>query len=122
MLYLLETKLSEKKSIFFALTQVYGIGRKTAMSVCRKVGLSSNLKISDITHEQSTDIVKTIDLSNVLLNNHLKNFKSLKMSKLVNMKSYRGLRFVKGLPVRGQRTRTNGKSSKTNKSIVRSQY
>ena len=115
MLYLLETKLSEKKSIFFALTQIYGIGKSTAFLICKKLGFSVNLKVKDLTQEQIVEILQVVELLNLTLNNELKKFKSLTLKKLITIKSYRGLRRVRGLPVRGQRTHTNAKSAKKNK-------
>jgi small subunit ribosomal protein S13 len=116
MLYLLETKLPENKSIFFALTYIYGIGKKTSILLCKKLGFSINLKVKNITQEQSIEILKIIDSSQLLLSNELKKFKILTLKKLVSIKSYRGLRKSRGFPVRGQRTHTNAKSaSKLNK-------
>ena len=115
MLYLLETNLSENKPVFFALSKVYGIGRNTAFSICKKLGFSMNLKIKDLTQEQITDILQLIDSSNLLLNNELKKFKSFSLKNLVSIKSYRGLRRFRGLPVRGQRTHTNAKSARKNR-------
>jgi small subunit ribosomal protein S13 len=115
MLYLLETKLPENKSVFFALTKVYGIGRNTAFLICKKLGFSLNLKIKDLTQEQSLEILKLIDSLNLIINNDLRKFKALSLKNLVSIKSYRGLRRVRGLPVRGQRTHTNAKSARRNK-------
>nr|YP_010145996.1 ribosomal protein S13 [Pseudo-nitzschia pungens]QQO80619.1 ribosomal protein S13 [Pseudo-nitzschia pungens] len=112
MLYLLETKLPENKSVFFALTNVYGIGKSTAFSICKKLGFSINLKTKDLTQEQITEILQLIDSLNLKLNNELKNLRSMNLKTLVSIKSYRGLRRVRGLPVRGQRTHTNAKSSR----------
>ena len=112
MLYLLETKLPENKSIFFALTYVYGIGEKTSILICKKLGFSINLKVKDITQDQSIDILKVIDSSQLLLSNELKKLKILSIKKLVSIKSYRGLRKSRGFPVRGQRTHTNAKSAR----------
>lgn len=115
MLYLLETKLPEKKSIFFALTKIYGIGKNTAFLICKKLGFSVNLKVKDITQEQTIEILQIVEGLNLTLNNELKKFKSLSLKKLIAIKSYRGLRRVRGLPVRGQRTHTNAKSAKKNR-------
>ena len=112
MLYLLETKLPENKSVFFALTNVYGIGKNTAFLICKKLGFSMNLKTKDLTQEQVVEILQLVDSLNLTLNNELKKLRSLTLKNLVSIKSYRGLRRVRGLPVRGQRTHTNGKSSK----------
>ena len=115
MLYLLETNLPENKSVYFALTKVYGIGRSTAFNICKKLGFSVNLKIKDLTQEQITEILQVIDSSNLLLNNELKKLRSLTLKNLISIKAYRGLRRVRGLPVRGQRTHTNAKSARKNR-------
>jgi small subunit ribosomal protein S13 len=115
MLYLLETKLPENKSVFFALTNVYGIGKHTAFFICKKLGFSMNLKTKNLTQEQVIEILQLIDSLNLTLNNELKKLRSLTLKTLVSIKSYRGLRRIRGLPVRGQRTHTNAKSSKKNR-------
>jgi small subunit ribosomal protein S13 len=117
MLYLLETKLSENKPVFFALTQVYGIGNTISCQICKKLGFSLNLKVKDLTQEQTVEILKLVDSLNLVLNNELKKLKSLSIRSLISIKSYRGLRRVRGLPVRGQRTHTNAKSARKNKRI-----
>ena len=115
MLYFLETKLPEHKSVFFALTNVYGIGNATAFSICKKLGFSINLKVKDLTQEQVSEMLQLIESLNLTLNNELKKLKSLTLKNLVSIKSYKGLRRVRGLPVRGQRTHTNAKSSRKNR-------
>jgi small subunit ribosomal protein S13 len=112
MLYFLETKLPEHKSVHFALTNIYGIGKTTAFVVCKKLGFSINLKIKDLTQEQTLEMLQVIDSLNLNLNNELKKLKSLTLKNLVSIKSYKGLRRVRGLPVRGQRTHTNAKSAR----------
>jgi len=112
MIYLLETKLPENKSVFFALTNVYGIGKNTASFLCKKLGFSVNLKTKDLTPEQVGELLQLVDSSNLILNNELKKLRSLTLKSLISIKSYRGLRRVRGLPVRGQRTHTNAKSSR----------
>lgn len=115
MLYLLETNLPDNKSVFFALTNIYGIGKKSASNVCKKLGFATNLKIKHLTPKQLNEIVRTIESSNLVLNNELRKMRSLTLKNLIQIKSYRGLRRVKGLPIRGQRTHTNAKSSRKNK-------
>ena len=119
MVYLLETNLPQKKSIIFALPYIYGINKKTSFLICKKLGFSINLKVKDLTKEQQIDILKLIDSNQLILNNELKKLKMLSIKKLVSMKSYRGLRKLKGFPVRGQRTHTNAKSAKKlNKRLI----
>lgn len=112
MLYLLETNLPDNKPVLFALTHIYGIGINTALCICKKLGFSTNLKIKDLTQEQALEILRVIDSSDLILNNELKKFRSLSLKNLIQIKSYRGLRRVRGLPVRGQRTHTNAKSAR----------
>ena len=115
MLYLLETKLPENKSVFIALISIYGIGKSTSLKICKKLGFSLNLKIKDLTEEQILEILKLIEYLNLSTNNELKQLKSQILKNLIEIKSYRGLRRSKGLPVRGQRTHTNAKSARKNK-------
>nr|AEP20738.1 ribosomal protein S13 [Kryptoperidinium foliaceum endosymbiont] len=115
MLYLLETNLPDQKAVFFALTQIHGIGKNTAFFICKKLGFSMNLKVKNLNQEQIADLLQVIDSLNLSLNNELKKLKSITLKRLISIKSYRGLRRVKGLPVRGQRTHTNAKSAKKNK-------
>jgi small subunit ribosomal protein S13 len=115
MLYLLETNLPDQKPVFFALTRVHGIGKSAAFLICKKLGFSINLKIKNLNQDQITEMLQLFDTLNLSLNNELKKLKSMTLKKLINIKSYRGLRRVRGLPVRGQRTHTNAKSAKKNK-------
>ena len=115
MLYILETKLPENKSIFFALTKVYGIGKTTSFLICKKLGFSINFKVKDLTKDQIFEILKITNSLNLILNNDLKKLKTLTIKNLINIKSYRGLRRIKGFPVRGQRTHSNAKSARKNK-------
>ncbi len=112
MLYLLETKLVETKPIFFELTKIYGINKTNAFIICKKLGFSLNLKVNDLTLEQTQDIFTIIESLNLILNNDLKTFKNKIIENLISIKTYRGLRKIKKLPVRGQRTHTNAKSAK----------
>lgn len=112
MLYFLETKLPDQKSVCFALINIYGIGKSTAFMICKKLGFSVNLKIKDLTPEQIADMLQLIESLNLNLNNELKKLQSQTLKTLVSIKSYRGLRRVRGLPVRGQRTHTNAKSAR----------
>lgn len=115
MLYLLETKLPENKSVLFALTNIYGIGKNRASLICKKLGFSINLKVKHLTQDQTVEILQIVESLNLTLNNELKKFKSLSVKNLISIKSYRGLRSVRGLPVRGQRTHTNAKSARKNR-------
>lgn len=112
MVYLFESKLSDTKSVYFGLTSIYGIGKTRSFLICKKVGLSLNLKIKDLSSSQINQITKVIESSGYILANDLKRFILLSKQRLVSIKSYRGLRRKKGFPVRGQRTHTNAKTAK----------
>nr|QXV92919.1 ribosomal protein S13 [Nitzschia anatoliensis] len=115
MLYLLETNLSDQKPVLFALMQIRGIGKSTALFICKKLGFSQNLKVKNLHQEQIADLLQVIDSLHLSLNNELKKLNSMALKKLISIKSYRGLRRARGLPVRGQRTHTNAKSAKKHK-------
>ena len=104
MVYILETELNKNKSIFFALTKIYGINFNTSVFICKNLGFSKNLKIKNLTNKQIKNIIYLI--------NNLKKIKTIKIENLISIKSYRGLRRLKRFPVRGQRTRSNANTAK----------
>ena len=112
MVYLFESKLSDTKSVYFGLTSIYGIGKTRSFLICKKVGLSLNLKIKDLSSSQINQISKVVESSGYILANDLKRLLLLSKQRLISIKSYRGLRRKKGFPVRGQRTHTNAKTAK----------
>lgn len=112
MIYLFESELPENMSIFFALQRVYGIGKKSSSLICKKLGFSINLKIKNLSKDQSMDILNLIEYLNLIIASDLKKIKNLITKNLISIKSYRGLRRIQGLPVRGQRTHTNAKTAR----------
>ena len=94
------------------MTKVHGIGKNTAFLICKKLGFSLNLKVKNLNQEQIVELLQLVEMLNLPLNNELKKLKSMALKKLIGIKLYRGLRRVRGLPVRGQRTHTNAKSAK----------
>ena len=112
MIYLFESKLPENKSIYFSLRYIFGIGSKQSILISRKLGFSNNLKVNSLSEDQINQIIKIVDSLNIILANDLKKFKLFTLKRLIQIKSYRGLRRNKGLPVRGQRTHTNAKTAR----------
>ena len=112
MIYLLDSKIPDNKSVFFALKYIYGIGNSHVLLICKKLGFSKNLKIKNLSEEQINKLTKTIELLNIKLVSNLKRLNLLNKKKLISIKSYRGLRRNQGLPVRGQRTHTNYKTAR----------
>lgn len=111
MVYILEAELLESKSVYFSLTKVFGIGQFQSFRICKKLGLSYNCKLSKLTPDQVLKLIKFVESSNLLINSNLKKSKIMVAKKLVQMKAYKGIRKLRGLPVRGQRTHTNAKTA-----------
>lgn len=112
MVYIFESELSKNKSVFFSLISIYGLNQFNAVLICKLVGFSGNLKIQNLSKKQLNKLIKIIESLNLKLANDLKKLKYLSTKKLIYIKSYRGIRKIKGLPIRGQRTHTNAKTSR----------
>ena len=112
MIYIFETEISNSKTVQFSLKQIYGLGKYQTLIICKKLGLSKNLKTSNLTNDQILKLIKIIENSNLKIKSELKKLQIFNLKELVNIKCYKGLRRIKGLPVRGQRTHTNSKTTK----------
>ena len=112
MIYILENKLNINKSIFYGLKEVYGLGKKTSFKICKILGFAQNLKIKQLSKNQVKNLLIYVNSLSIKINDDLKQLKILSMQNLVTIKTYRGLRKIKGLPIRGQRTKTNAKTAK----------
>ncbi len=104
--------LPAHKRIDIALTSIYGIGRKTAEVIVAKSGLESSRKAGELSGDEVNQIRKVIDTEGVIVEGDLRREVSLNIKRLVDLGNYRGLRHRKGLPVRGQRTKTNARTRK----------
>lgn len=107
----METNLLENKSVYFSLTKIFGIGRFQSFLICKKLGLSYNCKLSKLTPDQIVKLIKFIENLSLLINSNLKKSKIILVKRLVQIKAYKGIRRLRGLPVRGQRTHTNAKTA-----------
>ena len=87
MIYILETNLSEKQSICFSLTQIFGIGRLQSSQICKKLGFSANCRLSTLTPDQIAKLIKFIESLNLLINNNLRKSKIILAKKLIQIKS-----------------------------------
>lgn len=112
MIYIFDTELLENKLIHYALQQIYGVNKKRSSFICKKLGFSTNLKVKDLSKDQITELLKLIDVLNLTLASDLKKLKFVSIKNLISIKSYRGFRRNQGLPLRGQRTHTNAKTSR----------
>ncbi|MPV85748.1 30S ribosomal protein S13 [Ostreibacterium oceani] len=93
-----------------ALTAVYGIGRKTAIDICAAVGVSPSTKIKDLTDDQIEKI--RAQVGEYTVEGDLRREKAMDIKRLMDLGCYRGLRHRRGLPCRGQRTKTNARTRK----------
>jgi len=112
MAYFLGTSIPEKKKITVALTQIYGIGKEKSTIVCKKLGLTNNIRVFELTKEQRVKLIRYIENSTLILTEDLKRLIFDFKLRLVTIRAYRGVRSQQGFPVRGQRTHTNSKTAK----------
>lgn len=112
MIYIFESEIPENKSVFLSLAYIYGLGKSNSYLICKNLGFSKNLKVKNLSKEQVNKLIKTIEYLNIQLSSDLKKLKLITTKKLIAIKSYKGLRRYQGLPVRGQRTHTNARTSR----------
>lgn len=111
MLVLHGKKVPEHKSIKKGLSLVYGIGNSQAKYICNTLGLNSSAKIQDLSAQNLLEITKFVE-DFVKVPSEAQKIKRDAIQSLVDIRCYRGLRHRYSYPVRGQRTKTNGKSQK----------
>ena len=93
-----------------ALTAIYGIGRTTARRICAESGIEPNAKIKDLS-EAEIETVRN-QVAKYTIEGDLRRTVSMNIKRLMDLGSYRGIRHRRGLPLRGQRTRTNARTRK----------
>jgi small subunit ribosomal protein S13 len=103
--------LPRDKRVEVALTYIYGIGRSRAREILQTTGVDSNTRVRNLTEEENTRLREVID-RNYKVEGDLRREVAMDIRRLIEIGSYRGLRHRKGLPVRGQRTRTNARTRK----------
>ena len=109
--------LPREKRLEVGLTYIFGIGPSTARKVCTALGLSSDEKVRDLTDEEITKLRTYID-SELQVEGDLRRERSQAIKRLQEIGSYRGVRHRRGLPVNGQRTKTNARTRKGPKKTV----
>lgn len=103
--------LPNAKRIEIALTYVYGIGRPSANKILEATGIDPNTRAKDLTEEQISKLRDEIE-ENYKVEGDLRRDVAMDIKRLVEINCYRGIRHRKGLPVRGQRTKTNARTRK----------
>jgi small subunit ribosomal protein S13 len=109
--------LPPQKRLEIGLTYIYGIGQPTARRISAALGLNADTKIRDLTEDEITKLRNYID-ENVQVEGDLRRERSQAIKRLGEIGAYRGVRHRRGLPVNGQRTRTNGRTRKGPKKTV----
>lgn len=99
-----------QKHAWVALTSIFGIGRTRALQVCEAAGIQSNRRIQDLSEEEVDQLRNAV--SRVTVEGDLRREIGMNIKRLMDLGCYRGLRHRRGLPVRGQRTRTNARTRK----------
>ena len=102
--------IPNNKRVVVALTYIYGVGLSTAKSVLAEAKVSEDIRVKDLTDDQTNAIRKALD--NYKLEGDLRRENQLNIKRLMEIACYRGIRHRKGLPVRGQRTKTNARTRK----------
>ena len=105
------------KHIGIALTYIYGIGRSAARKICEEAKIAPEKLANDLSQEDLTALREVID-KNYKVEGRLRTEIGLNLKRLMDIGCYRGLRHRRGLPVRGQRTRTNARTRKGKKKTV----
>ena len=109
--------LPKKKRIEYALTYIYGIGLTTSRKILNKVGISFDKRVYELTEDDVAAIRNEIQ-SNYQVEGDLRKKVAMDIKALMDLGNYRGLRHRRGLPVRGQKTKTNARTRKGRKKTV----
>ncbi len=110
--------LPKEKRIEIGLTYVYGIGRKSANDILAKAGINPDTRVKDLTEAEESKIREIIDRDGYVVEGDLRRDVALNIKRLVEINCYRGTRHRKGLPCRGQRTKTNARTRKGPKKTI----
>ena len=110
--------LPKEKRVEIGLTYVYGIGRKTANDILAKAGVNPDTRVKDLTDDDEAKIRDAIEQLGVAVEGDLRREVALNIKRLVEINCFRGTRHRKGLPVRGQRTKTNPRTRKRPKKTI----
>lgn len=109
--------LPREKRVEIALTYIYGLGRTTSNEVLAKTGINPDTRVRDLTDEEVNKLREVID-RDFKVEGDLRREESMNIKRLIEIGSYRGLRHRRGLPVRGQKTKTNARTRKGPKKTV----
>jgi len=110
--------LPRTKRTAIALTYIYGIGRASAEKICTKLALPSGRRVQDLTEDEISKLRDEIEKSGLQVEGDLRRVEGLNIKRLIEINCYRGQRHRRGLPTRGQRTKTNARTRRGRKRIT----
>ena len=110
--------LPREKRVEIGLTYIYGIGVASSNKILAKAGVNPDTRVKDLTDEQVNSIRKVLDEDEYKLEGDLRREVAINIKRLTEIGCYRGLRHRRGLPVRGQRTKTNARTRKGPRKLV----
>lgn len=102
--------IPSQKHVVIALTAIYGVGRQRARDICAAAGVPADRKVKDLT-DAEVDKLRT-EVARVPVEGDLRRAVAMNIKRLMDLNTYRGMRHRRGLPLRGQRTRTNARTRK----------
>jgi small subunit ribosomal protein S13 len=105
------------KHVVIALTAIYGVGRSRALKVCQSTNINPNVRISTLS-EQQLDALRNELETHYVIEGDLRREVTMNIKRLMDLGCYRGIRHRRGLPLRGQRTKTNARTRKGKKKVV----
>ncbi len=109
--------LPREKRIEIGLTYIFGIGRKSAKDILEMAGVNPDIRVKDLTEDQEAALRDVID-KNYTIEGDLRREVALNIKRLIEIGCYRGMRHRRGLPVHGQRTKTNARTRKGPKKTI----
>ena len=107
----------DHKHAEIALTAIYGIGRQTANEICEQVGILPSVKIKELSEDQ-LELIRGV-IGKMTVEGDLRREVSMNIKRLMDLGCFRGIRHRRGLPLRGQRTRTNARTRKGPRKPIR---
>jgi small subunit ribosomal protein S13 len=103
--------IPREKRIEISLTYIYGVGRSTSQRILKRTEINPDTRVKDLTEQEVSRIREVLE-GNYMVEGDLRRELSMNIKRLMDIGTYRGLRHRRGLPVRGQRTRTNARTRK----------
>ncbi|MBA31612.1 MAG: 30S ribosomal protein S13 [Chloroflexi bacterium] len=110
--------IPDNQRIEIALTSIYGVGKTSSKKIVSEVGIDPNIRVKDIQDDDLTRIRSAVERLGILVEGDLRREVQLNIRRLTDIQTFRGSRHRKGLPVRGQRTKTNARTKRGRRQTV----